>query len=92
MEQCTFRPLIHPLPPSLSEPREIKGMEEHLWRRKLVEERKLQQQEREEQVFLTNLPPKSNRRYTIPEPFTLSSGRGARRASRAVDEDDEYDY
>jgi len=76
--ECTFRPLVNPSPrtihrrlssPAANQP--VKGMDQFLERKRLAEELKEQQREREERVFMQKLPP-MNRRYTIAQPFNLS--------------------
>ncbi|KAH9261242.1 hypothetical protein BASA81_000946 [Batrachochytrium salamandrivorans] len=99
-EECTFRPHVHPAPPPPTVPADeaIKGMAGHLLRQRVVEERRLEQKQREEKAFLINLPPHT-RRYTVAQPFRLSVGGGARREhddansiSTAGDEDNDFDY
>jgi hypothetical protein len=54
-----------------------------------VEERRQEQKEREDKVFLTSLPP-LRRRFTVAKPFQLSTNRGD--ALLEDEGDSDYDY
>lgn len=97
-EECTFRPHVHPAPrpPTVPADEAIKGMAGHLLRQRVVEERRLEQRQREEKAFLVNLPPHT-RRYTVAQPFRLSVGGkhddASTNTTATTDEDnDDFDY
>ena len=71
--ECTFRPYIHSSPKKCNtNPQQIPGLELYMQRRRLAEDLREEKREREEKVFLVNLP-ETRRRFTKPEPFQLSS-------------------
>lgn len=55
LEECTFKPDVHPVPPKEKEPVVIKGLGRHLELQDLAKQMKKDQEEWERKVFFTHV-------------------------------------
>lgn len=62
LEECTFKPDVHPVPPKEKEPVVIKGLGRHLELQDLAKQMRKEQEEWEREVFFTHV---SNRSQTL---------------------------
>jgi len=85
-KECTFKPIVHEVPPKPMEAIVIKGLGRHLELQELAKQMKKDHEEWERKVFFSHVFAKTKRQYTIPKPFVFHNGRPSnKRASGHVD-------
>jgi len=60
LEECTFKPSVHPVPPKEKDPVVIKGLGRHLELQDLAKQMRKDQEEWERKIFFTHVRNQSN--------------------------------
>lgn len=71
LEECTFKPDVHPVPPKEKEPVVIKGLGRHLELQDLAKQMRKDQEEWERKVFFTHVSNQSHAKLELESKFLI---------------------